>query len=76
MYQSPINLSFILPTGPCAYCNIWSPVRYMSYCGKFPFCSVYCTKKFAVYKRDLGELSEISSTQHELKGKMKVRHYT
>ncbi|XP_041462898.1 uncharacterized protein LOC121413942 [Lytechinus variegatus] len=44
--------------GPCAYCMMWRAIRFLSYCGNYPFCSVACTKKFAVYKREKGELLE------------------
>ncbi|XP_033631562.1 uncharacterized protein LOC117293372 [Asterias rubens] len=57
--------------GPCAYCNLWRTIRFMSYCGRFPFCSVYCTKKFAVYKRERGELSE--KTPEDIKAIRKLK---
>ncbi|XP_071489099.1 uncharacterized protein [Diadema antillarum] len=47
--------------GPCAYCTMWRAIRFLSYCGNYPFCSVQCTKKFAVYKREKGELLEKTS---------------
>ncbi|XP_071951867.1 uncharacterized protein [Antedon mediterranea] len=46
--------------GPCAYCNMWKSVHFMSYCRRYPFCSVSCTKKFAVCKKEKGELQEKS----------------
>eukprot|EP00057_Strongylocentrotus_purpuratus_P028404 XP_011682878.1 PREDICTED: uncharacterized protein LOC580021 [Strongylocentrotus purpuratus] len=55
--------------GPCAYCTMWRSIRFLSYCGNYPFCSVACTKKFAVYKREKGELLEkttgdLNTSQH------------
>ncbi|XP_038055198.1 nascent polypeptide-associated complex subunit alpha, muscle-specific form-like isoform X2 [Patiria miniata] len=58
--------------GPCSYCNLWRTIRFMSYCGRFPFCSVYCTKKFAVYKRERGELSEKTPEDIKAINKLKV----
>ncbi|XP_033105953.1 uncharacterized protein LOC117108118 [Anneissia japonica] len=46
--------------GPCAYCNMWRSVHFISYCRRYPFCSVSCTKKFAVCKKEKGELQEKS----------------
>ena len=59
-------------SGPCAYCNMWRTIRYMSYCGRYPFCSVNCTKKFAVYKREQGELLEKVHEDDKPAKKLKV----